>query len=249
MGYTILFSNIGYARGIDGSLQQHIGRVGRHFYCAVPVQEQVLAQLRAIMAAENPDLCCFVEIDSGSLHSARHNQLRALLNDEYRHHDIADKYGHNSLLGRLPLHAGKSNAFVARHDLPFSRLYFRHGTKRLIYRLALPDGIILYFAHFSLQKDVRVRQFEEVRGHILNETRPVILLADFNISQGFGELRPLLDDTGLVVLNREDEHTFTFHRRRQALDLCLCSKALAPRIDLRIVPQPFSDHHALLLRL
>lgn len=249
MSYTILFSNIGYARGIDGSLQQHIGRAGRHLYCGVPAQEHVLGQVRNIMKAEKPDVCCFVEIDQGSYHSARYNQLNALRDDDYRFHDIADKYGHNSLLGRLPLHVGKSNAFLAREDLPFERLYFRHGTKRLVYRLALPDGTALYFAHFSLKKDVRAKQFREVHDLTQRETGPVVLMADFNINQGFEELRPLLENTDLTVLNREDEHTFTFHRRKLALDLCLCSRGIADRTELRIIPQPFADHHALLVRI
>ena len=58
MSYKIFFSNIGYAKGIDGSLRQHISMAGRHFYCSLPVQEQVLAQVKALIDAEQPDLCC-----------------------------------------------------------------------------------------------------------------------------------------------------------------------------------------------
>lgn len=244
----ILFSNIGYARGIDGSLRQHVTRFGRNFYCALPVQEQVLSQVKDIIKAENPDICCFVEIDQGSIHSARFNQIRALMDDEYIHHDIADKYGERSLLGRMPLHRGKSNAFLSKQDLDYQKLYFSHGSKRLIYHLALPGDIDLFFAHFSLQKKTRARQMEEVRK--LAEGKPrVIILADFNIFGGFDELKPLLHDTDLQVLNREDEHTFQFHKTRKTLDLCICSKDLVPRTMLRVIPQPFSDHAALLLEI
>ena len=110
MTQKILFSNLGYARGINGSLQQHIKGAGRFFYCAPTVQQRVLAQMKSIIDQEKPDLCCFVEIDQGSIHTAYFNQMDALMDEIYRFHDISDKYGYNSTLGRMPLHAGKSNA-------------------------------------------------------------------------------------------------------------------------------------------
>jgi endonuclease/exonuclease/phosphatase family metal-dependent hydrolase len=75
----------------------------------------------------------------------------------------------------------------------------------------------------------------------------VVLMGDFNILTGFGELAPLTEGAGLRLLNREDEVTFRFHRRHLILDLCLCSPSLAERCHLRVIPQPFSDHAALLL--
>src|SRR5262249_1023438 len=77
----------------------------------------------------------------------------------------------------------------------------------------------------------------------------VILLGDFNIHAGFGELAPLLHENELEVLNKEEHPTFTFHKKQMALDLCICSRAIAPHIDLRIIPQPYSDHAALLLKV
>ena len=44
-------------------------------------------------------------------HSAGLNQIESLLGPDYPFHDIADKYGEGSILGRLPLHQGKSNGF------------------------------------------------------------------------------------------------------------------------------------------
>ena len=249
MSYRVLFSNIGYAKGIDGSLRHHVGFFGRHFYCQLPVQEQVLAQLKAIIDAGEPDLCCFVEIDSGSLHTARFNQIEALVDTEYHFYDIADKYGHESWLGRMPFHQGKSNAFLARRDISFERLYFTHGTKRLIYHLSLPGDISLLFAHFSLRGEIRVRQFEEMRLLLQKIPGEIMILADFNILKGFNELDPWIQSSGLCILNREDDHTFTFHQRKLALDLCICSQDLARRSTLKIIPQPFSDHAALLVNI
>lgn len=245
MTFKILFSNIGYAKGIDGSLKQHIAYFLRHLHTPHTVQERVLAQIKIIINAENPDLCCFVEIDRGSFNAAGFNQISALTDTEYQYHDITDKYGPESALGRMPLHRGKSNGFLAKANIPFKRLYLSHGSKRLVYCLKLPDNTHLFFAHFSLRKNIRLRQFQELRQLIEGNKGEVIILADFNIMSGFRELDPLLHDTDLKVISREDKPTFRFYRHHMVLDLCLCSHSLASRIDLNIIPQPFSDHAAL----
>ena len=249
MAFKILFSNIGYAKGIDGSLWQHVRGFGRHIYCRVPVQKTVLTQVKDIMAAEQPDLCCLVEIDQGSFHSAYFNQIHDLVDSEYKFFDITNKYGEDSLLRRLPSHRGNSNAFLSKYEFPFERFYFSNGTKRLIYRIELPGNRFVFFAHFSLNKEVRAKQFEETN-HLLRAcSGEVILLADFNILDGFSELNPLLHETGLSVLNNEADPTFRFHKRRLALDLCIGSKDLLAQMQLKIIHQPFSDHAAILVEI
>lgn len=243
----ILFSNIGYAKGFDGGLRQQLLLAHRHFYCPPSVQQAALDQLKAIMQAEQPELCCLLEIDSGSFHSGRLNQMGYLLDSEYAHHDIADKYGAQSYLGRMPLHKGKSNGFLAKREISFERIYFKVGNKRLVYRLQLKPGLCLYFAHFSLNHTVRQAQLLEARGWLLAEKGQVILLGDFNVLRGLGELKPLLAGTNLKLLNNEAETTFTFHKRKLLLDICIASPDLAA--SLRVIPQVFSDHSALLLHL
>lgn len=247
MTYKILFSNIGYARGIDGTLWQHVMYMHRHFYCNISVQQQALLQLKEIITLEKPDLCCFVEVDNGSFHSSYYNQMKFLMDDDYMFQDVANKYGEENWLSDMPLFKGKSNGFLARHDVSFERLYFQYGSKRLVYKILLPGNILVFFTHFSLQKKTRVQQFNEIKNIIKNHDGEIIILADFNIMQGFIELEPLLQDTKLKLLNTDKEFTFTFHRTQRVLDLCICSETLAKRLTLRVIPQPFSDHAALLV--
>ena len=247
MLFKILFSNLGYARGIDGSLSQHIGRIHRHFYTGVMQQQEVLSQFKNIITDEKPDLCCLVEIDSGSWNTGYFNQINHLLDDEYAVHDIAGKYGEDSMLAQMPFFKGKCNAFLSKTELPHQKLYFKHGSKRLIYDVTLPGDIHLFFAHFSLQAKVRARQLDEIHNLVKNCGEGVIILADFNILQGFEELQPLLQGMNLRVLNSEEDYTFMLGNSRWTLDLCVCSQSLAPRLNLRVIPQPFSDHAALLV--
>ena len=75
------------------------------------------------------------------------------------------------------------------------------------------------------------------------------MLGDFNIHSGFSELAPLLHENNLVLRNKEDAPTFRFHTVRLPLDLCICSHGIAARTELKIIPQPYSDHEALLLTI
>lgn len=245
----ILFSNLGYAKGIDGTLWQHVSRASRHVYCPVPVQTQILGQLKGIMMDQAPDLCCFVEIDQGSFHSAYLNQLQHLVTDDYHFFDVANKYGENNWRRKLPLYGGRSNAFLAKSKLDFDRLYFQNGTKRLLYRIKLPDNIFVFFSHFSLSRSVRVKQFQEVKKMVDQCPGDVILLADFNIMDGFSELDELVAQTNLRILNDESLHTFQFYKRQLALDLCLCSQTIMDRVSVEVIDQPYSDHDALLVTL
>lgn len=247
MSFKLLFSNIGYSRDIDGSLKSHVQKFHHNFFTTIDIQKKALSQLKDIIIQEDPDIGCFVEIDRGSLYSARFNQLEALLDDVYRYHNIADKYGEDSYWSRVPWHEGKSNAFVSKQELPFEKLYFKSGTKRLIYKILLPDGTTLFFAHFSLSRQTRQRQFAEMRTLVSEVSGEVMVLADFNIMGGFSELTHLLEGRGMQILNDENEPTFVFHRRKKVLDLCICTAGLAERSALKVIPQPFSDHAALLI--
>ena len=247
--YKVLFSNIGYARGIDGSLMQHVKGFHRNFYTSRMHQKKILNQVRDVMDCCHPDLCCFVEIDQGSWSSAYLNHLDHMTDDHYPFFDATDKYGDASYLSYVPFHKGKSNGFMSKKDIKFEHLYLPYGSKRLIYKLYLPNDIVLYFLHFSLNKSTRKKQFAYMNGLIRAEPKPTMVMADFNIFAGFKELKVLTMNTDLEILNDEDHHTFLFHKRELALDLCLCSRSLVEYADLDIIDQPYSDHQALLVNL
>lgn len=243
----ILFSNLGYATGINGTLRQHAGKALRHAFQTKPMQNKILAQFRAMIAQHKPDLCCVVEIDQGSLHSGYFNQMEALKSADYPFFDIADKYGPGSRFSKLPFHEGKSNGFLARQAQTFSHHYFQHGTKRLIYKIALQSDLTLFFAHFSLNAKTRANQFVEMKRMAEQEPGGVIIFGDFNIFTGPHELKHLLEGDFLCLLNTPDIPTFRFYRWQHTLDLCLCSPSLMDGFRLQVIDQPFSDHDALLL--
>ncbi|MBM3617027.1 MAG: hypothetical protein FJX23_00605 [Alphaproteobacteria bacterium] len=243
----IFFGNLGYGRGIDGSLAAHIRYAHRHVYCPRNVQELVIRQVADIIEKEDPDICCFVEIDSGSPISSNFNQMTALVNEKYSHFDIENKYGLKSWLRKTAFTRGKSNAFLAKQPFPHEKIYLHKGAKRLVYKVQLRKDLTLFFAHFSLNLAVRKQQLQQARQLMQACEGEVIFMGDFNILSGFAELNTLLDGGDLVLMNREDNPTFRFHTRASVLDLCICSRSLMDKADLRVIPQPYSDHAALLL--
>ncbi|MFA4993816.1 MAG: endonuclease/exonuclease/phosphatase family protein [Bdellovibrionales bacterium] len=205
--------------------------------------------MNALIAQEDPDICCFVEIDKGSFTSAGYNQIQTLISDKYAYFDIGNKYAITSRFRSFFMTKGKCLAFVSKCKLLHEKLYFGCGMKRLIYKVAVDERLTLFFAHFSLSKRVRERQILEARELMKNASGDVIFLGDFNILTGICELDPLLEQGSFILLNREDIPTFTFHKRRLVLDLCICSKSITKQASLKVIPQPFSDHAALILEV
>ncbi len=247
MQVKVLLSNLGYARGIDGRISHHARYWHRHLYCSAAVQTHTLQQLNALISREDPDVCCFVEIDQGSFTSAGFDQLSALYRTNYAQIHLENKYGPTSPLRSFFLTRGKSNGFMSREPRPFETLYLDHGIKRLLHKITLAPQLSLFFTHLSLNRNTRqaqLRHLGELVGHTPGEC---VLMGDFNVLRGLKELQPLLEQTGLTLLNQAHVPTFRFHRRALVLDLCLCTAQVARKSQLRIVEQPYSDHAALIL--
>jgi endonuclease/exonuclease/phosphatase family metal-dependent hydrolase len=243
----ILFLNLGYARGLGGGLSEHVLWGYRHVYCPPEIQRQSLHRLNQFIKEEDPDLCCFVEIDQGAFGTGTFNQLDFLKNASYTFSDIENKYAPNSVLRKLIFTSGKSNAFLSKKPYEFEKIYFSCGVKRLIYKIMASDDLTVFFAHFSLKRSVRARQLVEARDLMRQERGRVAILGDFNILSGLQEIVPLLDEGRFTLLNQEDP-TFFFHTRKLVLDLCVCS-CTANNASLKVMPQLYSDHAALILEI
>jgi endonuclease/exonuclease/phosphatase family metal-dependent hydrolase len=247
--HTVMMSNIGYARDIDGSLAAHIVKSYRHLWCPPSVQRRVLRQVKETILQQQADICCMLEVETGRPSLLATNQHQLLMDEEYCFGDAENKYLESSRLRQFPFTYGKSNGFIARRDYAYQKLFFRRGTKRLIYRVQLEEGVSLYFTHFSLNAHVRKDQLAELFDLADQSPDDVILMGDFNILGGLDEVIPLLAARDMTLLNQPDISTFIFHHQHMLLDLCICSDALLPRAKLEVIPQDYSDHAALVLRL
>ncbi len=243
-----MISNLGYARDIDGSWLAHLTRSRRHIYTSHAVQKAALESYRCIVQKTKPDLCCLIEVDTGSFTSGGLNQF-AYLAEGWPVTDVSSKYAPGSKLGMYGPTQGKCNGFMARHPYSFERLYFSRGSKRLLYRIALEEGLVLFFTHLALGQKTRTQQLKELRALADREAGEVLIGGDFNILAGLGELDVFLGDSKYCLMNDPECSTFTLMGRHYLLDLCIASRKIVPHVSLSIIDQPFSDHDMLLVNV
>ncbi|QOG05914.1 hypothetical protein IGS74_15270 [Aureimonas sp. OT7] len=242
----IVYANLGYARDIDGSLKHHIGRAHHHIYTPRHAQLRALNFLKDKLRELQPDLSCFLEIDKGSVTNGFFDQFPVLCEDHHRTVRIDGKYSAGKRFRRLSVSRGKSSAFLATGDLPFTARYLDDGKKRLVYDIDLP-GVRVLLAHCSLLRRVRHRQLEQLASWARERDTPTIITGDFNMFGGPQELAPLLADGRFTYLNGQMAPTFRLGPWKASLDPCIVSGDLMGRCRIEIIDMPFSDHQMLMI--
>ena len=237
--FRILLFNVGYATALDGSVRNYLLQFYRYLYTPQYILRQVRQVIYHLLQKEQPDVCCFIEI-----HKKHGNVPHPHV---YTSSDVDNKYGMHSVLRKLPFFRDNCNGFFAKGDLPHRKIYFKNGTKKLIYEILLRDDLSLFLVHFSLERRVRRLQCDELR-HIIQSRKNVILCGDFNIFRGQKELESLARDCGLVIMNAPGAGTFPAVNPRKALDLFLCPPHL--QAHARVIPDiKASDHLPVMLEV
>ena len=235
--YRILLSNIGYCTKLNGSYLDYVVRFYRYFYRPKTIESQVLKTLQTIIHNENPDVCCLIEVESA--------HVKTLANKNYPCAEFNNKYGQKSFLRKIPLFLKKGNGFLARSQYVFKKHFFKNGTKKLIYEIKLDSQTSIFMAHFSLNKQTRAKQFEEINQLVKNVPNTIIC-GDFNIFSGFQELNPLLENGNFRIINTEKNTTFPAYKPSKILDIFITSKNIKIK-NLRVLKDQFSDHLPVIL--
>jgi endonuclease/exonuclease/phosphatase family metal-dependent hydrolase len=235
--FKILLINLSYCIGVNGFFWQYIAKFHRYIFLPKIVERRILQELKDIIAKEDPDMICLVEIKQGK-------QIKALIDEEYPFYDMKTKYGEKSILRKTPFFYNKGNAFIAKEDFLFKLHYLKNGTKKLVYEIILPNKISLLLAHFSLGKRSRKKQLESIARLDL-ENKKRILCGDFNIFKGLGELDGLLEEGNLKII--DSNPTFPAYKPSKFLDLFLCSKKMKAKV--RVLDDQISDHLPVILEI
>jgi len=236
MIFKIFLFNMGYGLGLDGSVKNYATRWYRYLHCPRNTRENILKETKKLITANKPDVCCLIEIEGSHAD---------FFNKDLPYYDITNKYGSKSVLSKLPVFNNKSNAVFSNKKYKIKRRFLKNGTKKLLYEVSLPKDITLFTTHFSLSKNIRKKQFIELKNLIKNKKK-VIVCGDFNIFGGFKELDPLLSGTDLNIVGKKD--TFPACNPKKAFDLFLCSKNI-PVKNCKVINKRLSDHLPVLLEL
>jgi len=235
--FKILIANLEYGVGLDGSLKDWLLKGHRFFHLTQKIEKIFLDKFKNIIQKENPDLICINEI--------KKDQIHHLTDEIYQYHNTELKYGpHGKIRKTTPLHKNNYSATLSKHDLQIEKKFLKNGAKKLFYEINLPNNTKLSFFHFSLNKRIRHKQFQEIY-ELYKSQASKIICGDFNIIYGLQELDELTKT--LDLKHAHQEPNFPASRPFMPLDLVLHSPHL--EIETKILPEIFSDHLAVLIEI
>jgi endonuclease/exonuclease/phosphatase family metal-dependent hydrolase len=242
----ILFWNIGYAAGLDGSIKEYTLKGHRIVRLSQQKQQYLLDQVAAVINAEAPDLALYNEISLGSGRNQKFNQhdyLRSKLANVVCE-SATSKYRQN-LVGKMPLHVGNANGFLSWHPTKVHDLHLSVGKKTLVYVLEIL-GVTVIMVHLSLQRKLRKIQFQELAILVNVIKGPVVVCGDMNIFGGLEELTELQTLTKLVL---PDEIPLTYPAFNPKLPLDLCLVRDCGKVTVKTLSSTVSDHAPILIEL
>jgi endonuclease/exonuclease/phosphatase family metal-dependent hydrolase len=240
----LLFWNIGYAPGLNGSLKDYVLSGHRLVSLSEERQKEVLNAISDTIVTEKPDIALYAEISIGSRRNRQFNQHEYLLNtfDGVVEHAAHTKY-RSKIIERMPMHRGNANGFISWVPCDLEELHLSVGRKTLVYFIKTEWATIL-MVHLSLKEKIRRVQFQELAIMVNAITGPVVVCGDMNIFGGVGELDQFLKSTGLS-LPQNIPATYPAFNPKLSLDLCLFKGFTT--VSVTSLASEASDHAPLLI--
>ena len=236
----IIFWNIGYVPGLNGSLFHYATRGHRLVWSPIKIQKKLLDGIASYITHETPDLFLYSEVSLGARRNQQLHQHEYLVGqiDGVKAHGATGKYRH-SLFYSLPLHAGNANGFLSKHECLTDTVHLKAGSKTLVYVVMVND-VTVVMVHLSLNKKTRTKQLSELAEIVSVIKGPLVVCGDMNIFGGVGELAPFIKTTGLS-LPKEVPLTHPAHKPSRSLDIFL-TRGVKGKVTVRTIETTISDH-------
>lgn len=240
----VIFWNIGYVPGLNGSLYHYAVGGHRIVWSPQKIQKKLLDGIASYIKEEAPDLFLYTEISTGTARNRHLHQHEYLVEQVggVKTHSAAGKYRH-AVFYSLPLHTGNANGFLSQHECLAQTIHLNAGSKTLVY-VVIVKGVTVVMVHLSLKRDTRAKQFKELSEIISVMKGPLILCGDMNIFGGTKELLPLMEETGLM-LPPEVPLTHPSFKPKRALDIYLTRGI--KKVNVRTISTTISDHLPIVL--
>jgi len=243
----ILFYNLGYGRGIDGSLVSYCKHLHRFIYQSAGSQKKVIDAAAEIVVKEKPDVFAYAEVGLGATRTGNFNQHSHLVSSMVNtvESSAATKYG-ESLFSKLPFHAGNGNGLISFQSAEIEPLYLRNSRKKLVYVCKL-EAVTVFVVHLPLISSDRALQLKELSSLVNQTSGDVVVCGDFNIFNGFDELA-YLKEKSLLQNIPEPMKTYPSHKPKIQLDVFLyrfANDSFMPK--QRTIDSVCSDHLPIVL--
>lgn len=232
----IMFYNIAYGTGMNGSWRQYIMQSWRFFWLPFKARRHIIEMIKK----ESPDILCLAEVDGGSFRNRFRSQAKyfakKLLLPFYH---SQTKYRKWSIWKLMTMIRKQEDAILSNKKGEFVVHQLQSGMKKLVQEYIV-DGISIFTVHLAvLSERVRKNQFKELAKIIKNCPRPHLVCGDFNIHNGLKEIKGFVRSTKLQRLVKQP--TFPSFLPSRYLDIFFASPDVKVK-DVGVVNVPYSDH-------
>lgn len=190
----IVFYNIAYGTGLNGSWKQYIFKIWRFFWLPFRSMNRIAATMRDA----KPDVLCLAEVDSGSFRNRFRDQTKHLskvLGLPFYH--TQSKYHSKSAWQIIGVIRKQHDAILSKKKGELKKHQLTSGMKKLVQEYVI-DGLSIFTLHLAvLSKAVRKKQMQELAIILKKCPRPHVVCGDFNTHKGLEEIAELLRNTGL----------------------------------------------------
>lgn len=232
----IMFYNIAYGTGLNGSWRQYLSRSWRFLWLPLSAMPNMIMALKR----ENPDVLCLAEVDSGSFRNRFRCQARQIAKKlKFPYFKTTTKYRPKSIWQYMTLIRRQHDAILSRKKGLFLKHQLKSGMKKLVQEYVVND-ISIFTVHLAvLSKRVRRKQLAELADILKDCPRPHLVCGDFNINRGLDELKEFVRLTGLRRLIKKP--TFPSFKPKHYLDIFFASPDVKIR-NVGVVKIDYSDH-------
>jgi len=232
----ILFYNIAYGTGLNGSWKQYFLKFRRFFW--LPFFH--MGKMIKLFKNQQADVLCLVEVDGGSIRNRFRCQAKKIAKKlGFDFWFKKSKYHPRSIFRFLPFTRGNYDATISKIKGDMKIHYLNRGMKKLVQEFIV-DNISIFTVHLAvLQKKIREIQIKELSDMLKKCPRPFVLCGDFNIFKGLDEVAFLISSNNLQLAITSP--TFPSVKPKKYFDLFLTSPDVKIK-DAGVIDVKYSDH-------
>jgi len=191
----IMFYNIAYGSGMNGSLKRYLFYGILHFFW-LPVN--AVQRLIKFLEKERVDVICLAEVDGGSFRNRFRNQAqhiaKQLLIPFFHSHT---KYHHRSIWSSIAMIREQHDAILSRKKGRLVRHQLQSGMQKLVQEYIV-EGVSIFTVHLAvISRRIRQRQLSELAEIIKKCPRPHLVCGDFNVNHSLEDLKRFIRQTKL----------------------------------------------------
>lgn len=239
----IIFYNIAFGTGLNGSWKQYILKVTRFLWTPLWAIRKIAETLKK----EKADVICLAEVDNGSFRNRFRCQAKALATWlKFRFFRTQNKYVPWSIWRFMAVVRNQHDAVLSHHEGEVKTHHLSVGMQRTVMEFAV-KGVSIFVVHLAvLSRKVRRQQMKELAAILKKCKRPYLVCGDFNLHHGLREIKRFIKKTKMKLVRTPK--TFPSFRPDRTIDLFLSSPGLRVK-EAGIINVPFSDHLPVWVRL